>query len=297
VTTTVERRGTSRRRAGLALALIALNVGLVVVNLAKRDVLPFAIGPFGDSETESVAGPAVTDGAGATVVTASGETTVPSSAPIAPVVTGGGAVTVDTSGADWPQGAGPPPEGPPQPRRAYLKPDGRLELSGSAPNWATATKIVQFAGEKLPGGEASVDNQLTWHPAAPLDPQAGEVLVDQAATFPVGEAVIDPASFPILDLTAQVLISHPTVFAVVVGHTDDVGDENTNAQLALDRANAVVTYLVGKGVVGGQLVVASAGEDDPMASNETQEGRDANRRIEIQFKNFLIAAPNFGGTG
>ena len=74
----------------------------------------------------------------------------------------------------------------------------------------------------------------------------------------------------------------------MIGHADTSGDPAVNAQLAADRAAAVVDYLVAQGVVPGQIVVASAGSDDPLASNDTEEGRAENRRVEIQFKNLLI---------
>ena len=206
-----------------------------------------------------------------------GGTSTANSVVVAP---GPGRTEVDRSGADWPGGPGPVPTGDPPPRRATLGADGRLQLTGSAPNWGVATKIAQYAAEKLPGGAGAVDNVLTWHPDAPAETQSGEVVMTGAATFAPGGAEIDPGSFPVLDLAAQIMVAHPTVFAVVIGHTDDQGDEAANAELASIRAAAVVDYLVGKGVVPGQLVVAAAGEDDPVADNQTAEGRGGRDEIE-----------------
>ncbi|MEL7156415.1 MAG: OmpA family protein, partial [Actinomycetota bacterium] len=125
--------------------------------------------------------------------------------------------------------------------------------------------------------------------------QSGNVFIEQAATFSLGQSDIDPASLPTLDFVAGLLNTRPSLFVVVIGHTDDVGDEQLNAELAFTRANAVVDYLVGQGgVVPGQLVVASAGEDAPVASNDTAEWREFNRRIELQFKNFLVPPGQIG---
>ncbi len=195
---------------------------------------------------------------------------------------------------DWPGGTGPVPDGDPEIRRAAITAAGQMVLTGSAPNWSTVTKIVQFAGEKLPTGPDAIDNQLTWHPDAEESAQWGDVVMGSAATFETSGAVINPDSLPSLDLAAEMLIAHPTVFAVVIGHADTSGDAQDNAQLAADRANAVVDYLVEKGVVPGQIVVASAGADDPAASNETIEGRAENRRTEIKFKNVLIPGTGSG---
>ncbi|MEZ5410875.1 MAG: OmpA family protein [Acidimicrobiales bacterium] len=281
-------RARSRQRRRVVTVLLAVNLALVGLNLAKRDVLPFSVPGLGGGGADKV-----DDGA---AVATTSVTTAPGATP-APVVAapGASAETIDNSGADWPGGPGPVPAGDPVARRATLGADGRLQLTGSAPSWAVATKVAQYAAEKLPGGAGAVDNLLTWHPGAAPEIQSGDVDIPQAATFAPGGAEIDQASVPLLDLAAGIMIDHPTVFAVVIGHTDDQGDEAVNAELASVRATAVVDYLIGKGVVPGQLVVAAAGEDDPLADNQTAEGRNANRRAEIRFKNFLISDATLGG--
>lgn len=286
MTAVTRRRTRSRHRRPVVATLVALNLLLVGLNLVKRDLVPFSIGPLGDGSGD------VTGSTDPTAPPTDGGTTTATPVAAAPGPT---RTTVDRSGADWPGGPGPVPAGDPAPRRATLGADGRIQLTGSAPNWAVATKIAQYAAEKLPGGSGAIDNLFTWHPDAPAETQSGEVVITTAATFTPGAAEIDPASFPTLDLAAQIMVAHPSVFAVVIGHTDDQGDEATNAELASTRAGVVVDYLVGKGVVPGQLVVAAAGEDDPVADNQTAEGRNANRRTEIQFKNFLISDASLGG--
>ena len=271
----MSRRSNGRPTGRLVIAggLLILNLALLVLNLDKHRLLPVDPDP---DETAAGDTTVTTPGADGAVA---GESTLPPSTAADATTT-----TVD----DWPGGHGPVPEGPPVPRVAVIAADGTVTLTGSSPNWATALKIVEFAGANLPGGTEVVDNQLTWHPDASTDTQSGLVVMDQAATFGVAGSEIDPSSTPGLDLTAEILSSRPSLFVVVIGHTDDQGDADVNAQLALDRANAVVDYLVDKGVIPGQLVVASAGEDDPFASNETEAGRGQNRRIELRFENFLI---------
>lgn len=69
------------------------------------------------------------------------------------------------------------------------------------------------------------------------------------------------------------------------GHTDDTGNRNTNQQLSLDRAQAVKDFLINKcGFPGQRINVFSYGATQPVASNDTEEGRQKNRRIEIKFK-------------
>lgn len=67
----------------------------------------------------------------------------------------------------------------------------------------------------------------------------------------------------------------------VVGHTDDVGTEEYNNQLSLERAEAVAAFLQDIGVESEKILITGAGKSAPVASNSTEEGRQENRRVEI----------------
>jgi outer membrane protein OmpA-like peptidoglycan-associated protein len=67
----------------------------------------------------------------------------------------------------------------------------------------------------------------------------------------------------------------------IVGHTDDVGDDDYNLNLSLQRAEAVRDYLVSEGVDASKIATVGMGESMPIASNSTPEGRAENRRVEI----------------
>ena len=67
----------------------------------------------------------------------------------------------------------------------------------------------------------------------------------------------------------------------VVGHTDDVGDNDYNQKLSEQRAQAVAKYLIKSGVDASKIVAMGAGERMPVASNATEEGRADNRRVEV----------------
>ncbi len=281
----------------LAGGLVAANLLLIGLNLAKHDLVTLSFGS--SDETEAVAGAATDAGidptASTVAVIPAADDTDGTTAGAESADDGGAdeqaspttASSVPTTIDDWPGGRGPVPDGPAEARLAVVATDGSMQLTGSAPDWATVTKIVQYAGEKLPGGPDAVDNQLTWHPDASSSTQWGDVVMPDAVTFDVGSAELDLASTGGLDVAAQVLTEHPSVFAIVIGHADNRGDDTVNAELAAQRAGVVVDYLITRGVVPGQIVVASAGEDDPAASNATEEGRALNRRTEIQFKNLL----------
>lgn len=99
------------------------------------------------------------------------------------------------------------------------------------------------------------------------------------AFFDAGRADLKPAMRPVLDEIARQL--DPTVRLTVVGHTDGAGPASVNDPLSMDRAEAVREYLVNHGVQRGRLLVEGRGGREPVASNATESGRAANRRVEI----------------
>jgi outer membrane protein OmpA-like peptidoglycan-associated protein len=287
-----ERPGVGVGRLLAVGALTVIDVLLVVGILSNHGILPFGdeetvagegIDPVGSGEDASGDsagdanpgdGTSVTDD-GSSVGTSVGESDETAASDEVPEVD------------DWPGGHGPVPEGPPVERLGLFDETGALVLSGSVPSWAVATELVEIAGSRLEGGVDSIDNRLTWHPDATSRLEAGTVRLDPAVLYPLGETAIPDEATEGLDLVAQIVIANPTVFVVVIGHTDDLGDTEDNAAVAFARANGVVSYLTDQGANPAQIVIASAGEDQPAASNETEEGRTINRRIEIQFVNFL----------
>ncbi len=81
---------------------------------------------------------------------------------------------------------------------------------------------------------------------------------------------------------ANVLVKYPDTNLVVVGHTDNRGSDSYNQKLSEQRAYAVKDYLVTYGVAGSRLVAKGLGEAQPVAANETADGQQQNRRVEIQ---------------
>jgi outer membrane protein OmpA-like peptidoglycan-associated protein len=98
-------------------------------------------------------------------------------------------------------------------------------------------------------------------------------------SFDVGQSAIKPAMRPVLDELGSHL--DPDVRVTIVGHTDSTGPASVNDPLSLDRAEAVREYLVNHGVQRGRLLVEGRGARQPLASNATEAGRAANRRVEI----------------
>jgi outer membrane protein OmpA-like peptidoglycan-associated protein len=99
--------------------------------------------------------------------------------------------------------------------------------------------------------------------------------------FPSDSAVISSGSRSSLDQVADVLVEHSKTAVVVQGYTDSTGTEEHNAALSERRARAVANHLVGRGVADDRISSLGMGEGYPVASNDTESGREQNRRVEI----------------
>lgn len=101
------------------------------------------------------------------------------------------------------------------------------------------------------------------------------------ALFDFDSSKIRPDAIPILDKAVEWLNEYPTVKGVIEGHTDSRGTDEYNQGLSERRAKAVYDYLVDKGINRFRLSWKGFGESRPVATNETDEGRQLNRRIEL----------------
>ncbi|MGN6113348.1 MAG: OmpA family protein [Luteimonas sp.] len=100
-------------------------------------------------------------------------------------------------------------------------------------------------------------------------------------TFAFDSANLQPQFQPVLDNVAQTLNQYNQTVIEVAGHTDSVGTDAYNQQLSVQRANSVAGYLSSRGVSMQRMIVTGAGKTRPIASNDTEAGRAANRRVEI----------------
>jgi outer membrane protein OmpA-like peptidoglycan-associated protein len=100
--------------------------------------------------------------------------------------------------------------------------------------------------------------------------------------FDTGSARIRPSSSEVLAELGRMLSDHPDLYLRIEGHTDSRGGETTNPELSQRRAEAVVRFLVDEHAVdAGRLEAVGRGEAEPVADNETPEGRQKNRRVEL----------------
>ena len=114
----------------------------------------------------------------------------------------------------------------------------------------------------------------------PLE-KKGEKLVLPGIHFRVGSARITEDSYPVLDQVYEILRDHPDIVVEIRGHTDNTGSYDFNMRLSQKRAEAVRRYLISRGISPSRLRAVGYGPTQPIATNDTPEGRAANRRIEF----------------
>ena len=109
-----------------------------------------------------------------------------------------------------------------------------------------------------------------------------QALANRIVEFEPGSAVLRPAALPILDEMAAAMARLRGRKFEVIGHTDALGPRAGNVSLSLARAQAVKSYLIGKGLTADSIATSGMGPDRPVAPNGTDEGRARNRRIEFR---------------
>jgi outer membrane protein OmpA-like peptidoglycan-associated protein len=100
-------------------------------------------------------------------------------------------------------------------------------------------------------------------------------------TFAVDSSDINASLRPVLDRVAVTLVEYDQTLVEVAGHTDSTGADSYNQSLSERRAGSVAAYLSSRGVPMRRMVTVGAGELHPIASNDTADGREQNRRVEV----------------
>lgn len=112
--------------------------------------------------------------------------------------------------------------------------------------------------------------------------EQSRIAVDEKIHFNTNSAEIAQQSHSLLNDVARVLREHAEITNVrIEGHTDNVGGAALNQRLSQQRADSVRTYLIGQGIDAGRLEAQGFGLARPVDSNDTEEGRSKNRRVEF----------------
>ena len=101
-------------------------------------------------------------------------------------------------------------------------------------------------------------------------------------TFDFNRTDIKPQFYPALNTIASTLREYNQTIVEVSGHTDNIGSDAVNQRISEQRANAVASYLMAQGVQRERFEIVGMGKRFPIASNDTEQGRALNRRVEIR---------------
>jgi len=117
----------------------------------------------------------------------------------------------------------------------------------------------------------------------PLDlPKLGQIMILENIEFATGKATILPSTLPALDEIAKAMKQNGSMRFEIGGHTDSTGSADANMLLSQQRAESVRNYLVKKGIDAVRMTAHGYGPTQPIAPNDTEEGRARNRRIEFR---------------
>ncbi|WP_326489731.1 OmpA family protein [Paraburkholderia sp. ZP32-5] len=164
--------------------------------------------------------------------------------------------------------------------KGELKIDGtQIDVRGEVGNEATRQQVASDMATAL-NPTYTIRNGLRVR--ASEQGLLDQTLANRTIEFETGSATLAPQGRAILDQMAAVLVKMNTRVVEIIGHTDNAGNRASNIALSQARADAVKGYLVSKGISPQQLTTTGVGPDQPVASNDTSDGRARNRRIEFR---------------
>jgi OOP family OmpA-OmpF porin len=167
--------------------------------------------------------------------------------------------------------------------------DREVKLSGDAFYDAAAVQIRSGLGKDFPQGWQFKADISVKPAVAPVDAGVcqqlfSDLLAKGRIRFESGRATIDPDSAGLLDRLTETALRCPTSNIEIAGHTDADGEDASNQALSEKRAQAVTDYLVKAGLPANRFTATGYGSTQPVASNDTDEGKAQNRRIDFVVK-------------
>jgi len=163
-----------------------------------------------------------------------------------------------------------------------------MAMLAEARGLARQAELAKAPPKPAPAPVAAAPAKVAPAPAPPapkpvvVPPKPKRVIVLQGANFGFDSAELTPETQAILDEQAVILEKESDVRVEIEGHADSIGPEEYNQGLSERRAKAVEEYLVSKGISADRLEVMGYGVSQPIAPNDTKEGRAMNRRVELK---------------
>ena len=156
--------------------------------------------------------------------------------------------------------------------------DGRNAAIGAAVGALAGAGVGTYMDRQ----EAAL-RQRTQNSQIQVERQGNQIALTMpsSVTFSLNSAELKPQFFGPLNEVASTLNEYPSTAVDIVGHASADGADDYNQRLSEQRANSVANYLVSQGVQSVRIQATGRGETQPIASNDTEAGRAANRRVEV----------------
>lgn len=173
-----------------------------------------------------------------------------------------------------------------EPTQRFVLDGDNMYLEGSVPDQATSSLIESAASDVL-GADRVINNfeisdDAVYNPNEPV-----QLSVAETVQFGTGEAAVRAQYEPLIALAVELMTNQPNAELTLIGHTDDVGEEASNEALSIRRATTVADEIGRRGIDAERLTAEGRGELEPIESNDTPEGRAANRRVEFLITGLL----------
>lgn len=157
----------------------------------------------------------------------------------------------------------------------------QIHLSGKTDTVARRKELKQSLASFEEEGYEFELHIIAADEAARICQQKFDILLRTPIAFESGKALISESSYALLDDLARTAMLCPNNHLTISGHTDDRGDAESNLKLSDQRARAVASHLFQEGIDTSRITTLGQGSKQPIADNETEEGRAKNRRIEF----------------
>ena len=152
-------------------------------------------------------------------------------------------------------------------------------LSWASPAYRCTGTAPAPAPEPEPEAEAPPPEEPP-PPEEKVKVEQDTIEISEKVQFETDSAILKPESEKLLDEVAKAMSDNPDITKVEIqGHTDSRASDSYNRRLSRERALSVRSYLISKGIQGGRLTAKGYGEEQPVAENDTEEGRYQNRRV------------------
>lgn len=110
----------------------------------------------------------------------------------------------------------------------------------------------------------------------------GDAIILENISFELNSSKLKESSYPTLSQLVELFHTYPNLILEIAGHTDNTGNKDANLKLSENRAKSVVSYLISEGVESKRVHAKGYGESFPISDNETEQGREENRRVEFK---------------